>query len=59
MTVSLFGLAPDYDSIVAIAKKHHLVVIEDDAQCFLGKYRIELWVVWVTCQVLAFKLLSI
>ncbi|MBE7042477.1 MAG: DegT/DnrJ/EryC1/StrS family aminotransferase [Ruminococcaceae bacterium] len=37
--VSLFGLAPDYDAINAIAKKHGLAVIEDDAQCFLGKYK--------------------
>ena len=37
--VSLFGLAPDYDAINAIAKKHNIAVIEDDAQCFLGKYK--------------------
>jgi perosamine synthetase len=37
--VSLFGLMPDMDAIMAIAKKHNLVVIEDDAQCFLGKYK--------------------
>ncbi len=37
--VSLFGLAPDYDAINAIAKKHGITVIEDDAQCFLGKYK--------------------
>ena len=39
IVVSLFGLMPDMDAIMAIAKKHNLVVIEDDAQCFLGKYK--------------------
>ncbi len=39
VVVSLFGLAPDFDAISAIAKKHNLAVIEDDAQCFLGKYK--------------------
>lgn len=37
--VALFGLCPDMDSIMEIAEKHHLVVIEDNAQCFLAKYR--------------------
>ena len=37
--VSLFGLMPDMDPIMELAKKHNLVVIEDDAQCFLGKYK--------------------
>jgi len=36
--VSLYGLPPDMDSIMNIAKKYDLVVIEDNAQCFLGKY---------------------
>ena len=39
IVVSLYGLAPDFDAINAIAKKYNLVVIEDDAQCFLGKYK--------------------
>ncbi len=39
VVVSLFGLAPDFDAINAVAKKHNLAVIEDDAQCFLGKYK--------------------
>ena len=39
ITVSLFGLMPDMDPIVDLAKKHGLAVIEDDAQCFLGKYK--------------------
>jgi len=37
--VSLFGLMPEMDEIMALAKKHNLAVIEDDAQCFLGKYK--------------------
>ena len=39
IVVSLFGLMADMDAIMEIAKKHNLVVIEDDAQCFLGKYK--------------------
>lgn len=39
ITVALYGLSPDMDPIMAIAKKHNLVVIEDDAQCFLGMYK--------------------
>ena len=36
--VSLYGLPPDMDSIMYIAKKYNLVVIEDNAQCVLNKY---------------------
>ena len=39
LPVALYGLTPDMDAINAIARKHKLVVIEDDAQCFLGKYK--------------------
>ncbi len=39
ITVSLYGLPPDMDPIMDIAKKHGIVVIEDNAQCFLSKYR--------------------
>ncbi len=39
MTVALYGLSPDMDPIMAIAKKHNLIVIEDDAQCFLASYK--------------------
>ncbi|PKP60158.1 MAG: DegT/DnrJ/EryC1/StrS family aminotransferase [Candidatus Altiarchaeales archaeon HGW-Altiarchaeales-2] len=39
MTVALYGLSPDMDKIMKIAKEHDLVVIEDDAQCFLAKYK--------------------
>jgi perosamine synthetase len=37
--VSLYGLSPDMDPIMELASQHNLVVIEDDAQCFLGKYK--------------------
>lgn len=37
--VSLYGMAPDMDVIMEIAREHNLVVIEDDAQCFLGRYK--------------------
>ena len=37
--VSVFGLPPDFDAIMASAKKHDLAVIEDDAQCFLAEYK--------------------
>lgn len=37
--VSLYGLSPDMDAIKAIADEYHLSVIEDNAQCFLGKYK--------------------
>ncbi|MCX5706019.1 MAG: DegT/DnrJ/EryC1/StrS family aminotransferase [Candidatus Omnitrophica bacterium] len=35
--VSLYGLPPDMNSIMVIAKKYNLMVIEDNAQCFLSK----------------------
>lgn len=39
ITVSLYGLAPDYDKIIAICKKYDLALIEDNAECFLGEYK--------------------
>ena len=39
ITVSLYGLSPDMDPIMEIAKKHNLFVIEDNAQCVLGTYK--------------------
>jgi len=39
ITVALYGLSPDMDKIMGIAKKHELFVIEDNAECFLGKYK--------------------
>lgn len=39
ITVALYGLSPDMDPIMELAKKYNLMVIEDDAQCFLGEYK--------------------
>jgi perosamine synthetase len=38
-TVSLYGLSPDMDPIMEIAKEYGIAVIEDNAQCFLGTYK--------------------
>jgi perosamine synthetase len=37
--VSIYGLAPDMDAIMAVAAEHDLFVLEDDAECFLGYYK--------------------
>lgn len=37
--VAIYGLPPDLDPIMKLAKKHNLVVIEDNAQCMLAKYK--------------------
>ena len=39
ITVSLYGLAPDYDKILSICKKHNIALIEDNAECLLGEYK--------------------
>lgn len=39
ITVSLYGLAPDYDKISSLCKTHGLALIEDNAECFLGEYK--------------------
>jgi perosamine synthetase len=39
ITVALYGLSPDYDKIIAICKKYNLYLIEDNAECFYGKYK--------------------
>lgn len=36
LPVAIYGLPPDMDRIMQIAENHHLLVLEDDAQCFLG-----------------------
>jgi perosamine synthetase len=38
ITVALYGLSPDMDPIMDIARENRIKVIEDNAQCFLGKY---------------------
>jgi perosamine synthetase len=39
ITVALYGLSPDMDPIMALANKHGIFVIEDNAECFLAKYK--------------------
>ncbi len=39
ITVSLYGLSPDYDPILELCKKHGIALIEDNAECFLGYYK--------------------
>lgn len=39
IVVHLYGVVAELDSILAIAKKHNLYVIEDCAQCFGGIYK--------------------
>ncbi len=39
ITVALYGMAPDMDPILAMAKERGIVVIEDNAQCYLGEYK--------------------
>jgi perosamine synthetase len=39
IAVSLQGLSADLDPIMKIAKKYNLYVIEDVAQCLMGKYK--------------------
>lgn len=38
MTVALYGLSPDMDPIVKLARERGIKVIEDNAECFLGTY---------------------
>lgn len=37
--VSICGLPADMDPLMKLAEEHRLVVIEDNAQCILGKYK--------------------
>lgn len=39
ITVSLYGLSPDYDKILDICKRKNIYLIEDNAECFLGEYK--------------------
>lgn len=39
ITVSLYGLSPDMDAIMEIAKEHNILVVEDNAECMLGTYK--------------------
>jgi len=39
ITVALYGLSPDMNPIMDIAKKYNLIVIEDNAEAFLSYYK--------------------
>ena len=39
ITVSLYGLTPDYENIIKVCNKHGLALIEDNAECFNGLYK--------------------
>lgn len=39
MPVSLYGASPDYDSILEICSRNNLFLIEDNAECFLSRYK--------------------
>jgi len=39
ITVSLYGLPCDMDPIMALARRHGIAVIEDNAQCVLATYK--------------------
>lgn len=39
IAVALYGLPSDLDPIIELAKKHNLVVIEDNAQCVMSQYK--------------------
>jgi len=39
ISVSLYGLSPDYDKLLEICKDNNLFLIEDNAECFLGTYK--------------------
>ncbi len=38
IVVALYGGVPDYDEILQIARRHHIAVIEDNAQAVLSRY---------------------
>jgi perosamine synthetase len=39
ISVSLYGLTPDYDEILKICNENNIYLIEDNAECFLGTYK--------------------
>lgn len=39
ISVSLYGLPPDYDRLLEICRKYNLYLIEDNAECLLGRYK--------------------
>jgi perosamine synthetase len=39
ISVALYGLPPDYDSLMAVCRKHRIALIEDNAESFLSRYK--------------------
>lgn len=39
ISVSLYGLSPDYDKLLSLCKEFNLFLIEDNAECFFGTYK--------------------
>lgn len=39
LPVAIYGLAPDMDGLMDLAERHKLFVLEDDAECLLGRYK--------------------
>lgn len=39
ISVSIYGLPPDYDEILKILRKKNISLIEDNAECYLGRYK--------------------
>ena len=37
--VAIYGLAPDLDPMMGMAREHDLTLVEDNAECFLGYYK--------------------
>lgn len=55
ITVALYGLSPDMDPIMNLARRHNLRVIEDNAECFLGKYKDKLVGTFGDCASFSFQ----
>jgi perosamine synthetase len=39
ITVSLYGLSPEYDEIIELCESNNIFLIEDNAECVLGTYK--------------------
>ncbi|MBN2311588.1 MAG: DegT/DnrJ/EryC1/StrS family aminotransferase [Candidatus Hydrogenedentes bacterium] len=37
--VSVFGLPADFDPLLRLAEKHNLTIVEDNAECYLARYK--------------------
>jgi len=55
ITVALYGLSPDMDSIMTVAEQYGLKVIEDNAECFLGTSKGVSWALLGIVPALVFR----